>query len=371
MSGNAELWSITLIKIGPLVATDYGQACALLGLQEEPVLDVVSLTETGLVLRSLAFWQHWLPCQFHVTPSIYVAREEGTVLGFISLHNIGKAKSCWRVDNLVVHPEHRGRGLAQELLRYAFAQFGSQGVSHFVAEVAANNEAALSLFAACGFCRSAQVTYYRLVPNSETGLVESEASSTFKPASTLHKEPLYELNQDSLPPNLRVVLTLSPEDFRIKELPEFTSVEIAKNRLMRKRVWYIVSEDTERHTLTSSAKITAQPGLGYRVDLSIHPGWQHLTTDLVNETVNSLVKLRPSMPVVVRVYDFQASVIDVLKERGFERIGDYCLLSREHWQRAKHPKKRKAEPSVVLKPITNPVINFPLATERSGIQPES
>jgi N-acetylglutamate synthase-like GNAT family acetyltransferase len=359
-----------LIKISPLVATDYGQACALLGLQEEPVLDVVSLTETGLVLRSLAFWQHWLPCHFHVTPSLYVAREEGTVLGFISLHNSGKSKSCWRIDNLVVHPQHRGRGIAQELLRYVFAQFGSQGVSHFIAEVAGDNDAALSLFAAGGFCRSAQVTYYRLIPDSGTALVDNN-SADIKPATTLHKQLLFQLFQDSLPPNLRMVLDLVAEDFRIKELPQFTTVEIAKNRLMRRRIWYLVCEDTDRHTLTAAAKITAQPGLGYRVDLAIHPGWQHLTSTIVNGTINALVESKPQMPIWMRVYDFQTDVHGILKERGFERMGDFFLLSREHWQRAKYPKKRKADAKVALKPIPNSVINFPLATDRNRITPET
>ena len=355
-----------MIKIGPLVATDYGQACALLGLQDEPVLEVASLTEGGLVLRSLAFWQHWMPCQFHVTPSVYVAREEGVVLGFISLHTTGKSKSCWRVDNLVVHPAHRGRGIAQELLRYIFAQFGSQGVSHFIAEVSGQNEAALSLFAAGGFCRSAQVTYYKLEPNSQTPLVDVPPDE-FKLATPLQRYPLFQLNQDCLPPDLRLVLALTPEDFRVKEIIPFTSVEMRKGRLMRKRAWYWTAVDPDRHTVTAAAKVTSQPNLGYRLDFAVHPGWRHLTAELVNYAVNSLIDGVPSMPIWARVYDFQPDVHEALKGRCFERVGDYFLLAREHWQRSKKPKKSKVDATVTLKPITNPAMNFPLATERQRL----
>src|SRR5262245_21577786 len=151
-----------MIKIGPLVATDYSQVCALIDLKEEPAVAPAALSQTSLAVGSLAFWQHWLPCQFHLTSSIYVAREHNVILGFISLHNNGKARTWWRVDNVVVHAEHRGRGIAQELLRYVFALFGSQGVSHFTAEVSAYNDAALSLFASGGFCRSARVTYLQM-----------------------------------------------------------------------------------------------------------------------------------------------------------------------------------------------------------------
>jgi hypothetical protein len=77
------------------------------------------------------------------------------------------------------------------------------------------------------------------------------------------------------------------------------------------------------------------------------------------------------MPIWARVYDFQTDVHSVLKERGFERMGDFFLLAREHWQRAKYPKKRKVEANVGLKPIANPVINFPLATDKTGIAPEA
>jgi GNAT superfamily N-acetyltransferase len=353
-------WSSFVIKIGPLIATDYGKTCALLGLQEEPVLDVQSLTESGLVLRSLSFWQHWLPCQYHVTPSVYVAREDHQVLGFISLHNNGKAKACWRIDNLVVHPEHRGRGIAQELLKFVFAQFGSQGVSHFIAEVSAHNDAALSLFASCGFCRSTQVTYYRLVPNSETELVEP-ATDEFKIATPMQKQSLYMVYQDSLPPDLRVVLNLSPEDFRVKDIAPFTSVEKNKNRLMRRRVWYCVSEDHDRKAITGAVRVTAQPGLGYRLDVAVHPGWRHMASDVVNSAINLLLSENvPRMPIWVRAYDFQTELHEVVKQRGFERLGDYFLLAREHWQRAKHPKKRRVEG---LKPIANPAVNFPLAKE--------
>ena len=349
-----EFRSLFVIKIGPLVATDYGQACALLGLQEEPVLEVQSLTETGLGLRSLAFWQHWLPCQFHVTSSIYVAREENAVLGFISLHNNSKSRTCWRIDNLVVHPEHRGRGIAQELLRFIFAQFGSQGVSHFIAEVSTANEAALSLFASGGFCRSAQVTYYKLIPNSETEFVDT-GEQEFHVATPSLKRALYVLHQDALPPDLRMVLNLGPDDFRVKDLLPFTSTEKGKNRLMRSRVWYWVSIDPERRALTSAVRITAQPGLGYRLDMAIHPGWRHLAGGLLNHAINTLLSNVPKMPIWARVYDFQAEVHNVLQARGFERTGDFFLLSREHWQRAKHPKKRKVELKAPL--------NLPLVPE--------
>jgi GNAT superfamily N-acetyltransferase len=357
-----------MIKIGPLIATDYAQAASILNEQEEPVLDISPLTESSLVIRSFAFWQHWVPCQFHVTPSIYVAREEGIVLGFISLHNTNKSKSCWRIDNLVVHPEHRGRGIAHELLRYVFAQFGSQGVSYFLAEVAARNDGALSLFAGGGFCRTAQVTYYKLDPAKPVQTAElgqNGFETQFRLATQRQQWMLYQLHQDVVPPDLRLVLSQTSEDFRVKDMLPFTSVERTKNRLMRTRVWYWISEETERKAISAAAKVTATPGIGYKVEFAIHPGWKHLTNELVNYAVGSLRANMPQMPIWVRVYDFHGEVHEAVKKLGFERMGDYFLLTREHWQRAKRA-KRKVDPAAALSPITKPAINFPLPNQRNS-----
>jgi N-acetylglutamate synthase-like GNAT family acetyltransferase len=353
-----------MIKIGPLIATDYGQVSALLHLQEEPVVEVTPLTQSSIVLRSFAFWQHWLPCQYHVTASVYVAREEGDIVGLVSLHNVGKGKTCWRVDHLVVHPEHRGRGIAQELLRYVFAQFGSQGVLHFLAEVANNNDAALSLFASCGFCRSSQVTYYQLndaARQDEPLAVEED----FHIATPSQRQRLYQLHQDVLPPDLRLVLSQSPEDFAVSEQLPYTSVEKSKHKLMRKRQWYWVSEDLDRKTITAAVKVTAEPALGYRLDFAVHPGWKHLSAGIVNFAVNSLLAEGiPRMPIWARVYDFQGDVAETLKARSFDRTGEYFLLAREHWQRSKRLSKRKADATVPIPNIAKPAINLPLATER-------
>lgn len=357
-----------MIKIGPLIATDYAQAAAILDEQEEPVLDASPLTETRLIMRSFAFWQHWVPCQFHVTPSIYVAREEGVVLGFISLRNTNKSKSCWQIDGLVVHPEHRGRGIAHELLRYVFSQFGSQGVSYFLAEVAARNAAALSLFAGGGFCRTAQVTYYKLDPREPMQTAELSGDAVdvqFRLATQRHQFMLCQLHQDILPPDLRLVLSQTSEDFRVKETLPFTSVERSKNRLLRKRVWYWITEESDRKGIPAAAKITATPDVGYKVEFAVHPGWKHLTNELVNSTVNALRAGAPNLPIWVRVYDFHSEVHEAVKKLGFERMGDYFLLTREHWQRAKRA-KRKLDTAAALNPITKPAINFPLPKQRNS-----
>jgi RimJ/RimL family protein N-acetyltransferase len=357
-----------MIKIGPLLATDYGQACYLLKLQEESNINVTPLSEYSLIIRSLAFWQHWLPMPWHVSSSVYVAREGEEVLGLICLHSTGKSKQCWQIDNLIVHPEHRGRGIAQELLRYVFAQFGSQGASHFVAEISQLNEAALALFASCGFCRTAKISYSVFDPKENKNNLDLDncksLENQFMYASPRFKHMLYQLQQDVLPPELRLIYSYIVDDFMTREPLPFTSTEKTLNKFLRKRLWYWVRLQAERKTLTQAAKIIAQPNLGYQLEFAIHPGFKHLAKDILDYSLYQLLSCdMPSMPIRAKVYDFQDDLQQALIKNNFVLNDEYCLLTKEHWLRAKKTKEAKLN-KVAIPPMSQTSIN-PLPSEMS------
>jgi len=353
-----------MIKIGTLQANEYKQASLLLNLQTEMVNENHDVNDGDLLLNGLAFWQHWLPCQLHLTQSLYVAREDGQIIGIIAMQHTSKSKTCWQVSKLVVHPDHRGRGIAQELLRYVFAQFGSQGVMHFLAQVPAMNDAALTLFANCGFCRTSRITYYKFDLNRAEEFMAGNQDG-FKLALPHVKQALYQLNSEVLPPALRQVLLLAPDDFIIKDMIPFTSVEKTKQKLMRKRVWYWVFEDSERMILSSAVRVTAEPNSGYKLELSVHPGWKHQEEDLLRFALAKLLTEAPRAPIWAKIYDFQGDMHELMLSCGFERTGEAFLLLREHWQRQRKT-KRASMPA-----LGKPVINFPLAADRTRLSSRS
>lgn len=350
-----------MIKLGPLIASELKQAAALLNLQDGPLplLDP-DVSETDLLLQSLSFWQHWVPFSLHLTPSLYVAREDNQVLGVVLLHHLGRSRGCWEIDKLAVHPDHRGRGIAQELLRYIFAQFGSQGASFFMAEIPASNETALGLFANCGFCRSARVTYYRFNPACVRG--DKPSPQGFRLAMPHLQQALFQLHSEVLPPQLRQSLQLCPEDFNVRPPVPFTSVERTRNKLMRDRVWYWVSYETERKVVTSAARVTAKPSVGYLLEFFVNPGWKHVADDLIQYTIDNLLGDAPHLPISAKIYDYQSDLHESLTNNAFERSSEAFLLCREHWGRAKH--KKPLRTPTALSPLTQPII--PLATDRSS-----
>jgi len=370
-----------LIKIEPLFAIDSAQVRALLRCQDEPMPYESFCAEEHLLFTGLNFWQHWLPCSWHVSPSVYLAKEDGIVLGLISLRPTGKAKTCWQVDHLVVHPSQRGRGIAQELLRFAFALFGSQGVGHFVAEVSDHNSAALSLLGNCGFRRCARITHYQVpadlkleednraieesessTPNLESpakvGIEKLYGSDTFRLALPEDQAGLLALHQDILPPDLRKTYGYISEDFRVFPL-QVESLDKLARRLIRRRSWFWVQFDSERKVITSACRVTAHHEGDYHLEFAVHPGWTHTAKDLVTFVLSIMRRAGMKGMVIAKAYDYQAAVVTALQESGLERVGDFSLMARDHWLRAKTPKPISLSRTVTgLGAIGKPAINI-------------
>ncbi len=348
-----------MIKIEPLYVTDSTQIRALLRHQDEPMPYESFCAEDSMLLTGFSFWQHWLPCQWHIAPSVYVAKEDGIVLGLISLHPIAKSRSCWKVDHLVVHPHHRGRGIAQELLRFALALFGSQGISHFIAEVSDQNSAALSLLGSVGFRRCARIIHYQLPTSTASAPAVDIELTNFRLALPEDQPSLCQLHQDALPADIRLMFNYSLSDFSILEL-KVESFEKLSRRLLRRKTWFWVACDSERKVITSAAKVTAHHEGDYHLEFAVHPGWQHTAGDLVSFVLNIMRRAGMKGVVIAKAYDFQTSVIEAVEEAGMERVGEFTLMAREHWLRAKQQKKLRLDQAVGL-PSIKPAINLPRA----------
>jgi ribosomal protein S18 acetylase RimI-like enzyme len=88
---------------------------------------------------------------FSETFTGHVWVENSRVVGNVTLQNIDAAGSRWRISNVAVSPEHRGRGIARTLLRATLQEVAQRGGNWAVLQVRANNEAACKLYHGLGF----------------------------------------------------------------------------------------------------------------------------------------------------------------------------------------------------------------------------
>lgn len=74
--------------------------------------------------------------------------EKGHAVGMCGLI-IGPFEA--EVMNVAVHPDHRGQGIAQKLMRAVLAAGEARGVKEYTLEVRVSNVAAIHIYEACGF----------------------------------------------------------------------------------------------------------------------------------------------------------------------------------------------------------------------------
>lgn len=329
---------------------------AILRHQDAPVPYESFCQEERIISSGLKFWQHWLPCNLHVGPSVYLAKDDGVVLGLISVDSLGKSNGCWRINQLVVHKSHRGRGIGQELLKYVLALFGGQGINHFISEIANENTAGLQLLHSCGFRKCSNSTYYQ-VPLDYQPPQQEDLLTKFRIAQPSDKEMLFDLHQSILPQDVRRIFELVPDDYYVPELNADTFEKMTR-RLMRRKRWFWVADESERGVIPCAAKISAHSQGDFHIDIYVNQGWEHMCDDVVKFVLTTMKKSGMRGTIVFKVYDFQKNLIDCLEGLEFERIGGFTLMVREHWLRAKKKMNTVSIPNLDLGPGT-PAVNVP------------
>jgi ribosomal protein S18 acetylase RimI-like enzyme len=91
--------------------------------------------------------------------AVFVAEENGRVLGYAyvaveSYDYMVLRGPAGLLHDIIVDPEHRGRGVGGALLEAAVAYVRSRGLTQVVLSAAERNEAAQRLFASMGFRRT-------------------------------------------------------------------------------------------------------------------------------------------------------------------------------------------------------------------------
>jgi len=87
---------------------------------------------------------------------ILVAEIAGKIVGYVSFLNRAEfpleTRYTWAsINELYVHPDHRRKGIATELMKQAFKHLKSKGVTHVRLNVMTENHATIELYWKLGF----------------------------------------------------------------------------------------------------------------------------------------------------------------------------------------------------------------------------
>lgn len=90
---------------------------------------------------------------------VFVAEEEGAILGFITTR-VDHEAGIGQIPNLVVVEGVRGQGLGRRLIGHALDYFRALGLSHAKIETLDQNPVGQHLYPACGFREVARQVHY-------------------------------------------------------------------------------------------------------------------------------------------------------------------------------------------------------------------
>jgi [ribosomal protein S18]-alanine N-acetyltransferase len=107
-------------------------------------------------IEALAFSNPWSETTFRGEiqntsisfPMVVVQRPSERVIGYIIYWQIG---ADVQVNNIAVHPDFRGKGIGEALMRYAIAKVRERGATFVTLEVRVSNAAAVTLYKKLGF----------------------------------------------------------------------------------------------------------------------------------------------------------------------------------------------------------------------------
>ena len=90
---------------------------------------------------------------------VFVAEENGTVLGWISTR-LDRDSRKGRIPNLAVDKLARGRGIGRQLIEHALAYFRREGMTFVMIETMVNNPVGQHLYPSCGFVEAGRQIHY-------------------------------------------------------------------------------------------------------------------------------------------------------------------------------------------------------------------
>ncbi len=113
--------------------------------------------------------------------------EGGALIGFVDAFMTVTAEGAprWEVDLLGVHPQHRGRGTAQRLIRAAVQAGEAAGAPLMRAIVKEDNAPSLAAFRRCGFAPAEQVRDLYVSGQAVDDIVPVPAGAYFISVCTL------------------------------------------------------------------------------------------------------------------------------------------------------------------------------------------
>lgn len=287
--------------------------------------------------------------------TVHVLEEDGRIAAMAQVSPRNQNQTRWHIDNIAVHPDFRGQGLAQAILNGVFDYYISRGALRFTLEVDVSNTAAIKLYEKLGFRRYSTLTYSKLMPKRLARYRELdtlEIPEGLRPRRSEDTQALWELYQAAIPPYIRVVEERNPCDLALNPLQ--MGAEWLKKSMKRSQAIHLVVEDHHKH-LVASLDIFAQlRALPHVIQMTVHPGHGQLAEPLLRYALYQLATIAIN-PVLIGCYECQRAKQDAIDALGFKKLTADFLMVRDTLHKLELP---TAQETVSSDGFFKPTVTF-------------
>lgn len=286
------------------------------------------------LVKTLSFFPNPYQHLFTVHVACVETEKAEAIAGMAQMSPRNALETRWHVDNIAVHPDFRGQGLARQLLDEVFQYYVERGADRFTLEVDTTNTGAIQLYEKLGFRRYSTLYYHKMSARklgTFRDLPEVVIPPGLRRRTPSDDAALLTLYEQSIPQHIRSVEDRCEADFQRGLLEEGT--RWLKKSLKRSESLHWVVEDAQRGCLVASLELSAQlRALPHVIQMTVHPGYSDLAEVLLRFALHQLAQVRIN-PVLIGSFECQRPKREAVKSLGFKKLTADFLMVKEARER--------------------------------------
>ncbi len=239
--------------------------------------------------------------------------EEGEVVGNVTLQPADQVGSRWRISNVAVAPEYRGRGIARRLMLATLREAAERGASWIILQVRTDNAAAYGLYQKLAFTDVCRDGIWRLPaqPASPQRDREDVGLERLRPTAW---QPRYRLAQATRSELANWVSAVSEADYRVGWSDRLGEILGKAFGLQEADRWGVFDHGELVGAVESWASGTQNP---HRLRFDVAPAVRgRLESALIAQGLRSLAAA-PQRPVTVEHSGDHTEGVAALEAAGF------------------------------------------------------
>jgi ribosomal protein S18 acetylase RimI-like enzyme len=254
---------------------------------------------------------------FRHTMDGFVCEEQGRIIALVNTSRAGLNKKRWEIGNVATHPDHRGKGLARQLVRRAIEHARQNGGEICVLDVRDDNPPAYKLYESLGF-----IHYDSNIDLKLETLPAVQAlplpGFTLRTMKFTEWQPRYDLALRETPPEVQEFLPVNISDYRVAPIERIVQpLAMALQKIDAIR--WAVEKDSR---LVGYASLNARraPKLTHYLTLRVDPHYSQELTEPLLTLVLEKFQAYPRQNILTSARKNNQHQRELLKKYGFEEV---------------------------------------------------